>query len=99
MDLDVNGDSHDRGEKGDRKRLVGADGSLTITGQPVSNLGRVAGTVKLLEGATPSSSNTVSASTPEKDPLVKRRKQQDDEELIKAQAMEAASFEEGCRTK
>ena len=76
------------------------DGSLTIGGQPVSNLaGKVAGTVKLLEGATPSSSNTVTVSTPEKDPLVKRRKQQDDEELIKAQAMEAASFEEGCRTK
>ena len=76
---------------------MNTDGSLTMGGQPVSNLaGKVAGTVRLLEGAIPSSSKAM-ASTPEKDPLVKRRKQQVDEEMIKLQAMEAASLEESLR--
>ena len=62
-----------------RKRLVSSDGTVKICGQSIPNLaGRVAGTVLQLENGPDGvtrDATAASASTPDKAPVVKRRKQ------------------------
>ena len=97
MDVEERRENHGEGvEKGARKRLVVADGSLNIRGQKLSHLaGKVAGTVMLIEGASSSAPSNAAASTPEKVHIVKKRRQEGEEgeelELIN----KAASLEEG----
>ncbi|XBH72903.1 hypothetical protein VPH35_100106 [Triticum aestivum] len=86
------------GERGARKRLVEADGSLNVRGQQLNHLaGRVAGTVMMIEGGSQAASTSAVISTPEKDPIVKRRRQDGEEGVLVDQTREAASLEEGRR--
>ncbi|XBI16831.1 hypothetical protein VPH35_059016 [Triticum aestivum] len=99
MDLDDRGVAQaDEGDKGSRKRLVAADGSINIRGQQLSHLaGKDSGTVLLIEGATTSGSNNTTVSTPEKVHIVKKRRQEGEEGDETMQMEKAASLEEGRR--
>ena len=78
-------------QKTARKRLVAADGTVSVRGQELPNLaGKVANTVLLLENTAGSTSGGV-ISTPEKVPTVKRRKQDGEMDTTS----QAASIEEG----
>ena len=84
-----------------RKRLVSSDGTMNIRGQPIPNLvGKVVGTVLQLEkgpnGVT-RDANAASASTPEKAPIVKRRKQGDEQGVDEMELSTKAASELGDR--
>ena len=97
MDVDDRTENSGDGvEKGARKRLVAADGSLNIRGQQLSHLAdKVAGTVLLIEGASSSSPSNTVVSTPEKVHIVKKRRQEGEEGEDMELMNKAASLEEG----
>jgi len=99
MDVEGQGDGvGGLGERGARKRLVEADGTLNVRGQQLNLLaGRVAGTVLMIEGGSQAASTSVVISTSEKDPIVKKRHQDGEEGVLVDQTREAASLEEGRR--
>lgn len=81
-----------------RKRLISPDGTVNVRGQALSNLaGKVAGTVMLLENGT-ATGLEATTSTPGKDPVVKRRRQEGEVETEEMDTThEAASREEDRR--
>lgn len=82
-----------------RKRLVAADGTVNVRGQPIPNLvGKVSGTVMMLEGGTVNDGKDATATTPEKAPVVKRRRQEGELEVEDMDlTTQAASTEEDRR--
>ncbi|XBI05112.1 hypothetical protein VPH35_133308 [Triticum aestivum] len=82
-------------ERGARKRLVAADGSINIRGQSLPHLeGKVAGTVLLIEGASSSDPRTAAVTTPEKVHVGKKRRQEGEVDEEGELMNRAASLEE-----
>ncbi|XBI32127.1 hypothetical protein VPH35_055617 [Triticum aestivum] len=84
----------EEGEKGARKRLVAADGSINIRGQQLSLVGKVANTVMLIEGASSSTPINTVVTTPEKIHIGKNRRQEGEEGEDMELMDKAASLEE-----
>ena len=85
-------------ERGARKRLVEADGTLNVRGQHLNQLaGRVDVTVMMIKWGSEAANTSNVISTPEKDPIVKRRRQDGEEGVSVDEKREAASLEEGRR--
>ena len=87
----------EEGEKGARKRLVAADGSINIRGQQLSLAGKVADTVMLIEGASSSMPINTVVTMPEKIHIVKKRRQEGEEGEDMELMDKAASLEEDRR--
>lgn len=82
------------GDRTAQKHLVSSDGSMNVRGQTLPNLvGKVAGIIMLLEGASASTTNDLAA-TPGKVPVVKRRWQDGRLDVEDMQHEEVASLEE-----